>query len=213
MDAAVGLTLNEAGFVTGQSAAAINRAVDKGVIRATIRRAGKARPRLVGPAEVRFLAISGAVAKDLTPAARRKVYAAMRNLPASEHRLAVGVMEFKLTDIDARIGERLRRLEQLKTLVDGHGDPDPVLRGTDLPVYAIAALTRGQTPAEIMADVSGLEVGDIETARDYAALYPKPGRPLPARSFKRALADMAGAGVWGVEPGDEVSASTICESV
>ena len=38
---AISLTLNEAGYVMGQSSTAINRAVDRGVIKAELRRRGK----------------------------------------------------------------------------------------------------------------------------------------------------------------------------
>jgi hypothetical protein len=44
----VSLTLNEAGYVVGQSSTAINRAVNRGVIKARLQRRGKAaqgRPR------------------------------------------------------------------------------------------------------------------------------------------------------------------------
>ena len=30
-------------------------------------------------------------------------------------------------------------------------------------------------------------------------MYPRPGRPLPARSFKRMLSDLATAGAWDLE--------------
>ena len=76
----ISLTLNEAGYVVGQSRATINRAVDRGVIKAKLVWRGKARVRRVGGAELRFLAIAAEVSKDLTPAARRKVYDAIRRV-------------------------------------------------------------------------------------------------------------------------------------
>jgi hypothetical protein len=48
MKNAVSLTLNEAGYVAGQSRATINRAVDQGVIKARLVRRGKARVRSDG---------------------------------------------------------------------------------------------------------------------------------------------------------------------
>ena len=49
----------------------------------------------------------------------------------------------------------------------------PQVSGTSLPVDG------DLTPAQ------------IEAATEYAKVYPKPGRPLPRRSFKKMLADMA----------------------
>jgi hypothetical protein len=203
MASAVSLTLNEAGYVVGQSSTAINRAVDRGVIKAKLQRRGNCRLRKIGPAELRFLAIAGEIEKDLTPGARRKVYEAIRRLPADAHRLEMGVMEFRLTEVDRRIAERLQRLSAVKALVTDRPDADPIIRDTDIPVYVIAALARGQTVAEIIEDYPGLTPEQIHEAVEYAKVYPKTGRPLPTRSFKRMLGDMAESGVWDVDDDDE----------
>ena len=115
-----------------------------------------------------ILAIAGEIEKDLTPKARRKVYEAMRRLPADAHRLEMGVMEFKLTEVDRRIAERLQRLSAVKALVNDRLDADPIIRGTDIPVYVIAALARGQTVAEIVEDYTGLTPEQIDAAVEYA---------------------------------------------
>ena len=193
-------SLNEAGFLTGQSTAAINRAIDRKEIDA---RAGSARSvngaRRVGPAELRTLAVIGAVGKDLTPTARRKVSAAMRRLPAKRSRVSLGVLDIRLDDVDAQIAERRNRLEQLRALVEPQRDGDPIIRGTRNSVYVIAAFTRGQTVAEIIEDCPDMTPDLIAAVADYAKVYPRPGRPLPTRSFKRMLIDMANSGVWDVE--------------
>jgi len=80
---------------------------------------------------------------------------------------------------------------------------DPIIRGTDIPVYVIAALARGQTVAEIIEDYPDLTPERVDAAVEYAKVYPKTGRPLPMRSFKRMLSDMAETGVWDVESDDE----------
>ena len=195
----VSLTLNEAGYVVGQSSTAINRAVDRGIIKAKLQRRGKSQLRKIGASELRFLAIAGEVGKDLTPAARRKVYEAMRRLPPDLHLLSVGIMEFKLAEIDQRIAKRLQQLQTVKALVEERPDTDPVIRGTNVSAYVIAALAHGETIAEIINDYPGLTSAQIEAATESAKVYPKPGRPLPTRSFKKALGDMAESGVWDVE--------------
>jgi len=199
---AISLTLSEAGYVVGQSTISINRAIDRGVIKAKIQRRGKSRLREIGPAELRYLAISGEVEKDLTPAARKKVYEAIRRLPDHEHLFVIGVMEFTLEEIDRRIGDRLMLLEAVKAMIDVGGG-EPVILGTDIPAYIIAALALGQTTDEIIEDYPGLTAAQIAAASEYAKIYPKPGRPLPTRSFKKMLSDMAESGVWDVEDSDK----------
>lgn len=192
------LTLNEAGFVVEQSSTAINRAVDKGVIKASLQRRGKARLRKIGEPELRYLAIAGLVAKDLTPAARKKVYDAFRRLPAAEHRLDLGVIKLEFQDVDRRIAERLARLMATKDKVDADG-PEPHLKGSDISIYVIAGLARGQSIDEIIHDYPMLTREQVEAAVTYAQVYPRSGRPRPGRSFKRMLSDLAEAGVWDVE--------------
>lgn len=203
MTDAVSLTLNEAGYVVGQSRTAINRAVDRGVIRARLQGGGKNRLRKIGSAELRYLAIASQVEKDLTPAARKKVYEAVRRLPVGTNRLDLGVMELKLADVDRRISERLDRLRQVKSLVDEHGGGEPVLRGTAIPVNALAGLAKGQTVAEIVEDYPSLTPAQIDAAVEYAQIYPRTGRPLPLRSLKRMLAEAAAAGLWDAGDGAE----------
>jgi len=199
----VSLTLNEASYVVGQSSTAINRAVDRGPLEAKPQRRGKAGLRTIGSAELRYLAAAGEVEKDLTPAARRKLYEAMQRLPPDAHCLSIGIMEFKLAEIDQRIASRLSQLQQVRALVEDRTGADPVIRGTAVSAHIIAALAQGETTEEIIEDYPGLTPAQIEAATEYAKVYPRPGRPLPTRSFKKMLSDMAEAGVWDVEDDDE----------
>ena len=86
MAAGISLTLNEAGYVVGRSRAAINRAVDRGVIRSHAAAARQGTAADVGAAELRYLAVTGEVERDLTPAARRRIYEALRRLPGRRSR-------------------------------------------------------------------------------------------------------------------------------
>ena len=205
MGAGISLTLNEAGYVVGRSRAAINRAVDRGVIRTALQPRGKGRLRTIGAAELRYLAVAGEVEGDLTPAARRRIYEALRRLPVDAPVLELGVIALRLTEVDRRIAERLTRLATARSAI-ADGPTGPVIRGTQVSPHAVAALARGQSTAEIASDHPGLTQAQIEAAIDYAAIYPRAGRPPPARSFKRMLGDLAEAGVWDVEAVDAPAA-------
>ena len=196
-------SLHEAGFLTGQSTAAINRAIDRkeiGAARAALTTNGA---RRIDRAQLRALAVIGAFAKDLTPAGRRKVSAAVRRLPTHEHRVELGPLVLRFDDIDLRIDERLARLEALRKLVEPQEDGDPLIRGTRSSVYAVAAFTKGMTTEDIMQDCHGLSPELIQAAVAYADIYPRAGRPLPTRSLKRVLMDMGASGVWDVDDEDD----------
>ena len=160
--------------------------------------------RRVDRAQVRALAVIGAFDKDLTPAGRRKVSAAVRRLPPEERRVELGEIEVKLDEFDTRIDDRLGRLEAMQRLVEPQAQGDPLIRGTQSSVYEIAAFARGMTTDEIMEDCHGLSAELIQAAVDYAEIYPRCGRPLPTRSFKRMLIDMANSGVWDIDADGEL---------
>ncbi len=107
------MTVGEASYVVERTAAAINRAVDYGLIEAARaqRDAGEEGGtvlRKLGPAELRYLLVEG----DLTPSGRRRAYEAIRALPDGRHRVQVGPrLALELTDVDERIAARVDRLD------------------------------------------------------------------------------------------------------
>jgi hypothetical protein len=185
------LTPSEAGFVLERPPAEVNKAVDEGVIDASVTRAGKNSVRTLGPAELRFLKIEKALHKDFTPAGRKKFYFALKRMKDGTPEVSIGFLKVDLRDVDRGLAARLERLEALKDSVETWGPDDPLIRGTQVNVYVIAALARGQSVEEIGEDYPNLTREQIETAIDYAKAYPKRGRPYPARSLKRALSDWA----------------------
>jgi uncharacterized protein (DUF433 family) len=197
MTAVQNLTLSEAGYVLDRSPTAINKAVDTGVIRARQHRVGKVVQRLLGPAELRFLRIADELDRDLTPTGRRRLYGAIRKLSLDVHQVTLGKLVLDLASIDSDLRVRLRRLDAIRTRVEPAGSSaEPTIKGTRIPVYMVAALARSQTVAEILEDFPSLNKEQVEAAVEYAKAYPKRGRPYPARSLKRALADLAEAGVF-----------------
>jgi uncharacterized protein (DUF433 family) len=195
MSTAVALTLTEAGYVLNRSSVSLNKAVDNGVIRARRRRVGGGMQRLLGPAEMRFLMVASRLEKDLTPAGQKRLYEAIRQLSADAHRIAIGELELDLGRIDEDLESRLNRLQSLRRWVEsGDARPEPLIKGTSIPVHMVASLARSQSVAEIVEDFPSLSPEQVEAAIEYAKAYPKRGRPYPARSLKRTLAELADFG-------------------
>lgn len=187
---ALGLTTSEAGYVLERSSLAINKAVDTGLIRATVRQGppGQGNLRILGKPELRFLKLADQL--DLTTLGQRKIYEAIRRLPEQEHLLRLGVLTVELAALDRVIDDRLSHLAALKNLVEAAPSGELMIRGTAVPVYMIAGLAKGQNVQEIVEDYPSLIVSQVEGAIEYAKAYPKKGRPYPARSFKRMVADL-----------------------
>ena len=207
------LTVGEASYVVERPAATINRAVDRGLIRAgrQPRRGKQAGPgvtRTLGEAELRYLLVEAALEENLTLSARSRVYQNLQTLLPGEHQVQVGHrLALDLRDVDSRIAVRLARLAEVRSHID-EGGTEAVLRGSDgVPVHVVAALVAGQGLAATLEDYPSLSGPQLDAAVEYARAYPKPGRPYPPRSFKRMLGDLADQGVF--EPdngGDETRA-------
>jgi uncharacterized protein (DUF433 family) len=89
-------------------------------------------------------------------------------------------------------------------------DPDlmggePVIKGTRVPVHAVAAMVeQGESAADILAGYPSLSSEQIELAVIYARAYPQRGRPrkqpwrdTPVHSTRVALKDRGGCGRQG----------------
>lgn len=216
-DAALRLTIPEAGFVLDQSSKALNQAIDRGeivAVRTKVRRGAWSKSRItvkkgdstqvvreIGSAELRFLALTKRI-KVFSIDGRKQIYGEIRRLPADANLVKLGPMALELSELDKEIAPRLTRLLELRNAVEARNGVQ-VLAGTETPVYAVAAL-KAKGVAGIQRDFPSLTVGQIQTALDYAKIYPKAGRPYPARSMKDAIAALAESGVFddadGLEP-------------
>jgi uncharacterized protein (DUF433 family) len=189
---AVSLTTSEAGYVLERSNLAINKAVDTGLIRTGTRRGpgGNGTPRILGKPELRFLKLADVLDKDLTRLGQRKIYQAIRRLPDQQHQLRLGVLTVELLPLDCAIEELLCHLMALRSQVETPASGESVIRGTTVPVYVVASLAKGETVEDILENYPSLTRTQVENVIEYAKAYPEKGRPYPARSFKRMVADM-----------------------
>jgi uncharacterized protein (DUF433 family) len=225
---AVSLTLPEAGFVLGQTIKALNQAIDRGEVSNAARPGGKpgagrravtaakhsgktarsfatkagAATRRLGQAELRYFAIAADLHNDLTPAGRRRVYRAIKQSAPRGGSVKIGPLAVELEPVDDALNARLGRLAELRESVRDGGGGDPLIKGTDISVYEIAALGKGQSLEEILEDYPSLNEAQVRDAIEFAEAYPKAGRPYPRKSFKRALAELADSGLFDIDTSD-----------
>lgn len=194
------LTPREAGLVLGWHVRAINKAIDTGVIpKKDLGEAKGKLLRLLKRRQLRFMALAQEFEKDLNPKGRKRFYAAIMKTPDTVHVVEVGNLRVDISLIDKRIVDGLNRLDALKSGIEER-DGDAFFSGTDISVYMVAALARGQSTEEICQDFPSLTHTQVESAVRYAMALPKVGRPYPARSMKRALGDLIAAGVFDEAP-------------
>lgn len=199
------VTVREAQFLIDMSEKEINRAIDRGEVervsdpaetRHTLRLRRPARK--IGMSELLFLALEKQMHADLTPAGRKKLYLAFKRKSAKQQTIEFGLFKVSLTDIQKGFIDRYKQLHDAKKEIMEQDGSDPVIKGTDISAYRIAALTQGQALEHILADYPTLSKDQVQAAIAYAAAYPKAGRPYPSRSFRRAADSLADMGVFDV---------------
>lgn len=190
-------TVQEASYVVGRSRKLIDQAVDRGELPKT----RNAKGRYLKLWDLRYLAVQTLVGDDVTPLGRTKLYQAIRKSSVGQGQIRFGFLVFDMAVVDKGIVERVAKLAQLGAVVERHGEPTPVLRGTEVPVHLIASLARGQGVDPTLEDYPTLSRSQVEAAVEYAIAYPKPGRPYPATSLKRLLGEAADGGLFD-EKGD-----------
>jgi len=130
-----------------------------------------------------IMAAEFALRRDLPVAAlRKRIYRTMLRQRAAYGHIAAG--ETVTVNVEAplaRASDALSRYRRLMELVEvnpeiQHGEP--VLRGTRVTVYTIAALSAAGTPTEeILRHYPNLTVRQVEAARLYASAHPRRSHP------------------------------------
>jgi len=182
-------TAAEAAFVLGEPVRAVKKALDAGPVRPMLLRSAGSPVRAIGWSDLFYLYAVRALREELTPKARTEFYEALQHSPIeSGDEVRFGRFRISVSDLIEEVERRTESLAELAGQVEFGAAGDPVLKGTTVEVYRIAALLDGGFSIEdVLQDYPSLSRRDVETAKAYAEAYPKAGRPYPRASVKRAL--------------------------
>lgn len=191
-------TAAEAAFVLREPVRAVKKALDAGPVRPVLLRRAGAPVRTIEWRDLFYLYAVRALRDELTPKARTEFYEALQGAPIEEHdEVRFGRFRISVSDLVREVERRTTDLAALADKVEFRADGEPLLKGTSVEVYRIAALLEGGAPTEqVLADYPSLSRNQVETAQAYAEAYPKAGRPYPRTSVKRAL---QGAGLEALD--------------
>jgi uncharacterized protein (DUF433 family) len=177
-----------AAFVLREPIGAVKKALDAGPVRPVlVRRAGLS-VRAIGWSDLFYLYAVRVLRGELTPKARTAFYEALQQTPAEAcEEVCFGRFRISVSDLVEEIRRRTADLAELADKVEFRADGEPVLKGTEVEVYRVAALLDGGAPIKRVSEgYPSLSREDVETAQTYAATHPKPGRPYPRTSVKQA---------------------------
>jgi uncharacterized protein (DUF433 family) len=191
-------TAAEAAFVLREPLRAVKKALDAGPVRPTLLQRGGAPVRMIGRSDLFYLYAMRSLRDELTPRGRLAFYEALQRDPgAPSAEVRVGRLKVAVADLIDEVDKRTAELDGLLGKLEFASDGEPLLKGSRVEVHRLAALLQGgMTIGEVQADYPSLTREDIVTARDYAEAHPKPGRPYPKSTVKRAV---AGAGLEALD--------------
>jgi uncharacterized protein (DUF433 family) len=182
-------TAAEAAFVLREPIRTVKKALDSGPVRPKLLRKAGTSVRAIGWCDLVYLYVARNLREELTPKARAEFYEALRRAPIKRGReISFGRLRVGIGDLIEEVEHRTAKLAELSESVEFRTDGEPIIKGSDIEVYRIAALLAGgMSIGDVQADYPSLSRKAIETAKAYADVHPKPGRPYPGITVKRAL--------------------------
>ena len=195
---ALEFTAAEAAFVLREPVKTVRKALDDGPVRGKLVAKAGGRVRMIAWTDLVFLYAVRSLRDELTPKARGEFYSALKRRPTDgTNEVRFGRLSVAIDDFKAEAETRARELNDLAEKVEFRADGEAVLKGGSIEVYRISALAEGGLSVDdICADFASLTRDGVSVATNYAAAYPKSGRPFPRTTSKRAL---RGAGLEALD--------------
>jgi uncharacterized protein (DUF433 family) len=182
-----GWTTAQAAYILGEDPSAFTKTVDKSPVTPTHVQRGKAKVRYFLLPDLVYLHARPELTA-FTPKTRAEIYDVLKGSDMSK--LRGNTPELRGLNVRnhlASVRRRLKDLEHLEGKIDTSQTP-PVIRGTTIEAYRIAALLDGGMPvAEVLEDYPSLTKEQVLAAKAYAEATPKLGRPYPRRTAKAAM--------------------------
>lgn len=199
---------------TAQAAVILNEPLDRvkkalqrePIARKLSNKGGKFGRRL-GWADLIFLHALPEMKDRITPQVRVEIYKGLLNVEWTKQSRAMRInfaqdyhFDFGRHLIEVKAG--VKELEQLHKEIDA-SEKEPVVRGTQIEAYRIAALVDGMSVEEILQDYPSLTERQVLAAKAFADANPKKGRPYPKFTAKKSLreADLDGLETF-MRPGE-----------
>jgi uncharacterized protein (DUF433 family) len=189
MEQATRFSPADAASVLREPLDAVKKALDKGPVKHRLEHRGGAKIRTIDRRDLVFLYAIGKLKNELTPKARAEFYHALKHArPELGKSVDFGRFHIDIGDFVDEVDKRVARLKDLGDQVEIDADGNEVIKGTTIEAHRIAALLDGELKVkDILEDYPSLSEEQVLAAKAYADAHPKPGRPYPRTTAKRAL--------------------------
>ncbi|GJE29687.1 DUF433 domain-containing protein [Methylobacterium organophilum] len=183
-------TIAQAALIVEKPVAVLQKVVERAPVRPKMVERGGRRIRAFDLHDLVFLQALDTLKRDLTPLKQAEIYEALAHLPPESplRDVEAGDLRYDFGPYLRSIRSRIDETDRLLALIDASGR-EPVVKGTSIEAYRIAALFDGMSLGEILRDYPSLTEEQARAAKAYADSHPKPGRPYPTVTAKKALRD------------------------
>jgi uncharacterized protein (DUF433 family) len=184
-------TPSQVSAATGLPISAVHKAIENGLIRPRLVRAGRLKQRLLSRAQALYLRMEAKGLRSLPLSERRQVARALEQDPGIDGMFVSegSVLLIQCKSARKELETGLRRLGAATRMVEFHPEimrGAPVFKGTRIPVHAIAdMLSQGASVREILDGYPALTRERIELAPMYVQAFPRRGRPALRSWAKR----------------------------
>lgn len=135
-----------------------------------------------------FLAWAHEHKDEVKPLLRLKLYSNLKEHSVVPRLLRSGDVSVRLDSALSNVKKRVDELRKIDTLISENEAGEKILNGTEIEVYRIAALLEGgMSVDDVLRDYPSMTKEQVVTAKAYADIYPKLGRPYPRITAKAAM--------------------------
>ena len=176
------VTIPEACAVTGLTRKQVDHilARELGAMHVATKRHGQ---RVLSELGLCLVEVANAYRESVTAPIRKVIYKLLAQDPIKdtvEHKDNVCSLTVRVDMCKHRVQAGLKALESAKGLISA--DPEimrgePCIKGTRIPVYALAAIAEAKGPEAALRTYPQCSLHHVEAARRYALAYPPRGRP------------------------------------
>jgi len=181
-------TIAQAAMIIEKPSQLLQRTVERAPVKPTLARRGGRRIYVFEMRDLVFFCALDDMKDGITSHKQIELYKALKSMPAQAAigSINVGPLTYDFKPYVRRVKKNIEATEKLFKLIDRTGD-EPVIKGTDINAYRIAALHDGMTVEEILLDYPSLSEQQVLAAKAYAESHPKPGRPYPKNTAKKTM--------------------------
>jgi uncharacterized protein (DUF433 family) len=180
-------TAAEAAFVLREPIRAVTKAWERGPVRPRLQLRSGISVRVIDWIDLLYLVAVRGLRDDLTPKAREEFYRALRrDGPGCGDEVRFGRFRVAVADLIDDLRRRTAELADLKDKIAVADDGKATVDARQVEVHRIAALLNGGLSVNaVREEYPWLSRAAVETARAYAQVMPKVGRPYPRTTANR----------------------------